>query len=140
MNDGDPPIIIAAQTNHALDQLMKHVMRFEPKVVRLGGRTAKENKDIIDRTLYQLRINNQDFNAGGRGLRQRKAELDAKIVEIQNAIAPLLSTSLLSDDLLFKYGIINQGQKDSLYDDGWDDPADEIQPKGIAACKFREMV
>ncbi|KUJ11073.1 uncharacterized protein LY89DRAFT_786727 [Mollisia scopiformis] len=26
----DPPIIVSAQTNHALDQLLNHIMKFEP--------------------------------------------------------------------------------------------------------------
>jgi helicase required for RNAi-mediated heterochromatin assembly 1 len=58
LRDDDPPLIIAAQTNHALDQLLNHVMKFEGRVVRLGGRSDKENTEILKRTLYQLRTNN----------------------------------------------------------------------------------
>ena len=37
LDDDSPPIIISAQTNHALDQLLNHVLEFEPNVLRLGG-------------------------------------------------------------------------------------------------------
>jgi helicase required for RNAi-mediated heterochromatin assembly 1 len=58
LRDNDPPLIIAAQTNHALDQLLNHVMKFEARVVRLGGRSDKENTEILKRTLYELRTKN----------------------------------------------------------------------------------
>lgn len=49
----DPPIIIAAQTNHALDQLLSHVSRFEPNYVRLGGRST--NPEVKKRALFEIR-------------------------------------------------------------------------------------
>jgi len=39
--DGDPPIIIACQTNHALDQLLRHIEPYA-QYIRLGSRS----KDI----------------------------------------------------------------------------------------------
>ncbi|KAL2002464.1 hypothetical protein VTN02DRAFT_6731 [Thermoascus thermophilus] len=53
MKEGDPPVIVAAQTNHALDQLLSHISLFEPNYVRLGGRSA--NMEIKKRTPYELR-------------------------------------------------------------------------------------
>lgn len=50
----DPPIIVACQTNHAVDQILRHIAKFEPEFVRLGGRS--KDKDVIkSRTLYQVR-------------------------------------------------------------------------------------
>jgi helicase required for RNAi-mediated heterochromatin assembly 1 len=50
---GDPPIIIAAQTNHALDQLLGHISVFEPNYIRLGGRSTKP--EVKKRALFEIR-------------------------------------------------------------------------------------
>jgi helicase required for RNAi-mediated heterochromatin assembly 1 len=49
----DPPIIITAQTNHAVDQILRHTMEFEPNFVRLGGRSTDD--EIKKRTLFEIR-------------------------------------------------------------------------------------
>lgn len=51
----DPPIVIAARTNHALDQILKQVSLFEPNFIRLGKRSAEP--EIRERTTYELRFN-----------------------------------------------------------------------------------
>ncbi|KAF2803286.1 P-loop containing nucleoside triphosphate hydrolase protein [Mytilinidion resinicola] len=52
---GDPPIILTCQTNHALDQLLRHIHQFAPEFIRLGGRSKDE--DIIKkRTLFEVRM------------------------------------------------------------------------------------
>lgn len=56
MKDGDPPIIVTCQTNHALDQLLRHVAPFEPMFIRLGGR-SKDQDVVKKRTLYEVRQN-----------------------------------------------------------------------------------
>jgi helicase required for RNAi-mediated heterochromatin assembly 1 len=50
---GDPPIIVAAQTNHALDQLLGHVAKFDPEYIRLGGRSTKP--EVKKQALYEVR-------------------------------------------------------------------------------------
>lgn len=48
-----PPLIVACQTNHALDQLLRHVAKFEDSFIRLGGRSA--DKGIVrQRTLFNI--------------------------------------------------------------------------------------
>lgn len=49
----DPPIIITAQTNHAVDQILRHNSTFESNYIRLGGRS--KDKDIKKRTLFEVR-------------------------------------------------------------------------------------
>ncbi|OCT50332.1 Helicase required for RNAi-mediated heterochromatin assembly 1 [Cladophialophora carrionii] len=49
----DAPIIIAAQTNHALDQLLGHISLFEPNYIRLGGRSTKP--EVKKRALFEIR-------------------------------------------------------------------------------------
>ena len=54
MREGDPPIIVTCQTNHALDQLLRHVAEFETNFVRLGGQTKDQDK-IKKRTVsYEI--------------------------------------------------------------------------------------
>ena len=50
----DPPIIISAHTNHALDQLLRHVAKFEPEFIRLGAWT-KDTVVIKPRTLFEIK-------------------------------------------------------------------------------------
>ncbi|KAI9737771.1 MAG: hypothetical protein M1834_009139 [Cirrosporium novae-zelandiae] len=54
MTEDDPPIILTAQTNHALDQMLRHIAGFEPHFIRLGGRTQDQDK-IKKRTLFEMR-------------------------------------------------------------------------------------
>lgn len=120
MDKNSPPIIIAAQTNHALDQLMNHILGFEPNVLRLGGRSDKENVEILKRTLYMLRSTTRDVPNGYKGMKSAKFMLESKQTEIQETVNPLVSETILSDETLLKAGIITEAQKDSLYDDeGW---------------------
>ncbi len=57
----DPPIIIAAQTNHALDQLLSHISVFEPNYIRLGGRSTK--LEVKKRAFYLISIGFDVSNA-----------------------------------------------------------------------------
>jgi hypothetical protein len=50
---GEPPIIIATHTNHALDQLITPISKSEKNFVCLGGRSS--DVDICQQTLFQLR-------------------------------------------------------------------------------------
>lgn len=37
-----PPILVLCHTNHALDQFLEGILKFEPRVVRVGGRSQSE--------------------------------------------------------------------------------------------------
>ena len=37
-----PPILVLCQTNHALDQFLEGILHFEPRVIRIGGRSQSE--------------------------------------------------------------------------------------------------
>jgi helicase required for RNAi-mediated heterochromatin assembly 1 len=74
---GDPPVIVAAQTNHAVDMLLCHTMRRGANILRLGGRT--EDEDIVPRTIFNLR---QKFRGpadskGGSSEKARRANVEA---------------------------------------------------------------
>lgn len=134
----EPPVIVAAQTNHALDQILKHVMKFEKDVARLGGRTAKENTEIKLQTLYELRMANPKFPGSGGGLSSCTSCRNSKIDQIKQALAPLLTPDLLPHETLQKRGIITPAHAESLFAEGWENGGDigDGTSSGIAACEF----
>lgn len=135
-----PPVIIAAQTNHALDQLLNHLIAFEPNILRLGGRFDKENVDILARTLYSLRQSTTGMAGRYKGEKVAKAGLTNKVQEIQMTMAPLLTASLLCDETLLREGIITQAQKESLYDDSWADGEESSNPNTQIASPLGHWV
>ena len=87
----DAPVIITAQTNHAVDQLLRHVNEFEPLFVRLGGRT-KDSLVVFPRTLQALRqrgISKQHRKNNPRVGATEKAQ-DEKTRTFRKLFAPLL--------------------------------------------------
>jgi helicase required for RNAi-mediated heterochromatin assembly 1 len=115
MKDGDPPIIITCQTNHALDQLLRHIAKFEEDFIRMGGR-SKDRDVIKKRTLYEVR-NSESSNAlpgsVGPGARKKMKDLEKDIVAI---LTPLCSheKALLDHRLLEQLGLLTSKQADSL--------------------------
>lgn len=138
LRPGDPPIIVAAQTNHAVDQLLKHIMTFEQNVVRLGGRTDKENADIWKRTLFELRHANAMLPDGKRGLAACRREHTRRVDEIRNALDYLLQDKVIDSDTLVRYGLISQSQQDSLRDDEWSAQINADQD--VRTCKSSKFV
>jgi helicase required for RNAi-mediated heterochromatin assembly 1 len=110
---GDPPIIIACQTNHALDQLLRHVSEFEESFARLGGR-SKDTGLIRERTLYQLRQGKKIHLQGGMRGPARTA-MDSISREMCLALAPLeRGKGLVDHRLLQSFGILTPAQCESL--------------------------
>lgn len=118
--EDDPPIIVSAQTNHALDQLLNHVLKFEPEILRLGGRSSKENEEIRKRTVYELRNHAKARSSGGWGAK-RFAENKVKnlVAIIQDLMYPL-TRDIVDMRTLLKHSIVSQKHHDSLSDDDWD--------------------
>jgi helicase required for RNAi-mediated heterochromatin assembly 1 len=110
----DPPIIVAAQTNHALDQLLNHILTFQPNIVRLGGRCDKANTAIMNRTLYELRLGNGNFPDGKKGLRLAYMDYQKRVGEVKSALETLTTESLLNAETLFKHRLITEVQLKSL--------------------------
>ncbi|KAG9242476.1 P-loop containing nucleoside triphosphate hydrolase protein [Calycina marina] len=113
-------IMVAAQTNHALDQLLNHIIKFEPNIIRLGGRCSKNNVEIFKRTLYELREEHQkEVPDGNRGLAMATRELEARKLSLKASLGPFLSRELLDVESLLQHDCITQKQADSLSEDGW---------------------
>lgn len=110
----DPPIIISAHTNHALDQLLRHVAQFEPEFIRLGAWT-KDVEVVKPRTLYEVKDTVKLRNPIG-GLRNPAlARLKQLAKEMTILLAPLTQAKeLLNSKLFEQYNIISYDQHDSI--------------------------
>lgn len=121
LEPGDPPIIVTAQTNHALDQLLRHVSVFEPEFVRLGGRSG-DYEIIKPRTMWAIRqqapLPPLVGGLSGSARKQRK-DLTQKLTV---ALGPLRDVSdPLPAELLLHLKLISETQYQSLVDGakGW---------------------
>ncbi|ORY12949.1 P-loop containing nucleoside triphosphate hydrolase protein [Clohesyomyces aquaticus] len=117
MKKGDPPIVVTCQTNHALDQILRHVAEFEPSFIRLGGRSKDQDK-IKARTLYNVRSNMSQ----PRSLGSRKAQAMCAIRELTKKMQMLLlplevNKPPLTHKLLTELGLITEEQARSLEDE-----------------------
>jgi len=138
LQPGEPPIIVSAQTNHALDQLLNHVLKFEPNIVRLGGRCDKGNKEILERTLYHLKGSEagRKIENMGQGLKPTQVGLELKGHAIVEVLNPLLSQNLVTAETFLQWGVICQEQYDSLYQDPWAGEKGGNSLVGMESCTF----
>lgn len=111
MSDEDPPVVVACQTNHALDQLLRHVYKFEHDIIRLGGRT-QDREDIKKRTIFNVR-KGSPVRIQGRQPYSIMKDLDAIRNRMCQALAPL-AADLISPDALFELKLINKKQQESF--------------------------
>lgn len=138
MKYDDPPIIVSAQTNHALDQLLNHVLAFEPNVLRLGGRSSKENEEILKRTLYELRQRTRGVPGAHYHIRVARSTLDLRREEICQVLSPLANHDIVDMVTLLHHGIITQSQHDSLGGDDWD--GEDSGNTGFHSCRCTELI
>ncbi|KAI4109436.1 MAG: hypothetical protein L6R37_000593 [Teloschistes peruensis] len=111
--DNDPPIIVAAHTNHALDQLLRHIASFEPEFVRLGGMTLDE-EIIRPRTLYEIKQGTKIGNVPGGMKGQAFSNLKNLMKDMQALLQPLTEGHPLSEDVFKQYGVLDEQQCISL--------------------------
>ncbi|KAF8469115.1 P-loop containing nucleoside triphosphate hydrolase protein [Kalaharituber pfeilii] len=132
MKEGDPPIVVSCQTNHALDQLLRKIVEFESDVIRLGGRT--QDVDLIKkRTLYEIRLASPiRVKSAARG--RAKAEMSRLQKRMITLLEPL-KTDLLSPQMLNKAGIITDQQLNAFTKrcQDWVSAKDDSKPAGDMA-------
>ncbi|KAI5208174.1 P-loop containing nucleoside triphosphate hydrolase protein [Aureobasidium subglaciale] len=132
-----PPLIVACQTNHALDQLLRHVAAFEPSFTRLGGRSA-DTGIVKRRTLFNVmeKLKENDFGAiiHPPGLRRAGVNMRNMEKEWKKALAPFdefrqnpgpMTEDLFTDHLTPKHieSLQNsQWSTDTAIEDGPDVP------------------
>ncbi|CAO3567477.1 unnamed protein product [Mortierella alpina] len=123
------PIIVVCQTNHALDQFLEGIMKFEDRVIRLGSRSKSEV--VIPRTLYNVRMKYKEdpmqarndkvlISGPGRYYRLKdklEVELLALLEDLAVEYVPLAK--------LLELNIITPSQYSSFTSDGWVTTADE---------------
>ena len=113
MAPSDPPIIITCQTNHALDQLLSHVAKFEPKYVRIGSRSSSE--EIKKRTLYELKKDRKPAPfKQHRRWRQLEDEMGKLIYPLIKGPTGLESRDTFELELLRELGVLSNEQCDSV--------------------------
>ncbi|KAF8934436.1 hypothetical protein BGZ58_005711 [Dissophora ornata] len=117
------PIIVICQTNHALDQFLEGIMRFEDRVIRLGSRSKSEK--VGTKTLYNVRKNYKENPQEARNdgvtssspvrLYKLKTKLESEMLSLleEMAVEYVPLTQLLN------LGVISQEQFDSFACDGW---------------------
>ncbi|KAJ5165421.1 uncharacterized protein N7500_007251 [Penicillium coprophilum] len=111
----DPPIIITAQTNHALDQLIKHISVFEKNYVRLGGRTT--DPEIRKRTPYEIKQSQGQLKIEGglmSPMLKKQNKLADQIEKLLEPFAPSNSSKPLAASLFREHGILSEEQVKSL--------------------------
>ena len=113
-------IIVAAQTNHAVDQILSKLIDLGFNTVRLGGRTR--NEDITHYSLYNLRrrVMPPRTHMVDKDYRTLEAARRRAITRLEEVVARIFSGDLLDPQALLEAGIITQKQSKSLSDsDGW---------------------
>ncbi|KAL8853495.1 MAG: hypothetical protein Q9221_001654 [Calogaya cf. arnoldii] len=109
----EPPILVAAHTNHALDQLLRHIAPIEPKFIRLGGMTS-DHEIIKPRTLYEVKQATK-LGAVAGGLRgPALAGMRTLIKEMKVLLKPLTEGKPLDEEVLKAHKILTEVQCKSL--------------------------
>lgn len=112
----DPPIIICAQTNHALDQILHHISVFEPNFARLGSRS--DDPIVKARTLWELKKMSSMPTLPGNQFGMAK-KMQEKLYQnaAEHAFEPLQrSKGTLTGELFHNLGLISTAQLESLKD------------------------
>ncbi|KAI9711490.1 MAG: hypothetical protein M1820_002053 [Bogoriella megaspora] len=109
MSENDPPIIIACQTNHALDQIMHQVAEFEPKFARMGG--FSKDPIVKDRSIYELRLQYRNIRVKNDPRSKAGKEMKSITGGTPFDLKHLSSDQPCIDVLqLFQKGIISESQ------------------------------
>ncbi|CAO3615021.1 unnamed protein product [Cunninghamella blakesleeana] len=104
------PIICICQTNHALDQFLEHVFKYNEKIVRIGGRSKSEI--LKDQLIFELRKNDTNRGPTGIGrLYRKREELADKINDI---IVEMYEEPCVTIDFIEKHRLLRPRQIEDL--------------------------
>ena len=87
----DPPIIVACQTNHALDQLLSFIQVFEPNFIRLGGRSTDPH--IKSRALHAVRKGQVYDDIPGSVYGKARRDIMTQTLKLKSALDPIKAMS-----------------------------------------------
>ena len=111
--DDDPPILVAAHTNHALDQLLRYIAPIESKFIRLGGMST-DYEIIKPRTLYEVKQATKLGIVPGGCKGPALGGMRALVKEMQGLLKPLTEGKPLGEEVLKEHKILTEGQCKSL--------------------------
>ncbi|KAH8896803.1 hypothetical protein GQ53DRAFT_890188 [Thozetella sp. PMI_491] len=129
------PIIVSAQTNHALDQLLSHCIEAGANIMRIGGQT--ESPEIAQHTIYEIRQRaKRARDPKGRSLQARRN----KIIEaIQILVNSVFGDRLVDPEAALEAGVLTQEQCESLRDDSME-TTDDHKARGPFSLWLGELV
>ena len=115
---GDPPIVVSAQTNHALDQLLHRIAIFDSNILRLGGR-AKENDEVIQSfTLHRRRQQARKYLSGQDISRRHATDKLKRLGDVMvKDIDKMNSQPRNEAEIFFEHGLITKSQFHSISND-----------------------
>ncbi|KAI4725090.1 P-loop containing nucleoside triphosphate hydrolase protein [Aureobasidium sp. EXF-10728] len=131
-----PPLIVTCQTNHALDQLLRHIAEFEDSFIRLGGRSA--DTGVVKRhTLFNIMEDLKESNPRAlkepAGLRFARTNMKLMEKDWKRVLAPLDASGQTyrpMDEDCFK-GRLTAQHIDSLKNSRWTTSADAPEVSAI---------
>ncbi|CAG8496191.1 11399_t:CDS:10 [Acaulospora colombiana] len=107
-------IIIACQTNHALDQFLEGILDFEENIIRLGSRSKSER--VLQHTLYEKSRNAGESNHPELSrLYKERAKIERKMEKLCDKILdPFVDMEYIREK-----EILSEDQISSLKQDDW---------------------
>ncbi len=133
-NRGKSIIVVAAQTNHAVDQILMQLTKLNYNIVRLGGRT--QNEDMKYYSMYNVRRRAvpRTVQKSDRDFKNFESARKKNITALQDIIRQVFPDDVLDPGELLSAGIITQQQFDSLDSDGeWVSAVQPDVPNAIMA-------
>lgn len=119
------PVIIAAQTNHALDQLLELCVSRDIEIVRLGGRSKVEC--INKRTIFEVSRGSKVGKMRGNGDITRKNLFK----NIEKMLTECFPSGLITADHFHRQGLLTDEQLESLSNDEWEGVDDVVADAGL---------
>ncbi|CAM1501532.1 Fc.00g035160.m01.CDS01 [Cosmosporella sp. VM-42] len=108
------PVIVAAQTNHALDQLLEKCLENGTHIARLGGRSTADS--INERSIYNIRKNSKAARPDVNGEMSRKNLLQ----KAKDSLSMCFPGGIISAEHFHRQGLLTQEQFTSLEEDDWE--------------------
>ncbi|KAF7549403.1 hypothetical protein G7Z17_g6403 [Cylindrodendrum hubeiense] len=118
----EPPtlIVVSAQTNHALDQLLERCIQVGANVARLGGRS--QVPVIKERTMYNLEQGSKIRVGPGQGENTRKSIFR----NLKDALSMCFPGGFITAEHLHREGLLSNDQFESLCDNQWETAAQPL--------------
>ncbi|RYO79236.1 hypothetical protein DL766_001699 [Monosporascus sp. MC13-8B] len=129
---GSNVVIVAAQTNHAVDQILMQLTNLGFDIVRLGGRTQSEEMKYHSMYNIRRRAVRPSVQKGDRDFKTFEAARKKNISALQNIVKQVFSSGVLDPAQLLAAGVITQEQHTSLLsDDEWVNATEPDSPEGV---------